>query len=123
MPPGALVIAPPSAAGSIWLRRFGALSDAFASGWMQLRGARRRRGVDRGFVLSDHADWPGLLAAVEATGASRVLITHGESATLPAWLRDHGRDGGVLETEYGDDRLEQEQDLPEAPVQGTVIAP
>ncbi|WP_293776305.1 ligase-associated DNA damage response exonuclease, partial [uncultured Oxalicibacterium sp.] len=59
----ALVLAPPSAGGSPWIRRFGDISDAFASGWMQLRGARRRRGVDRGFVLSDHADWPGLMQA------------------------------------------------------------
>ena len=49
----ALVIAPPSAGGSSWMRRFGDYSDAFASGWMRLRGTRRRRGVDRGFVLSD----------------------------------------------------------------------
>jgi len=55
----AIVLAPPSAAGSSWMRRFGDYSDAFASGWMLLRGTRRRRGVDRGFVLSDHADWPG----------------------------------------------------------------
>src|SRR4029453_8028519 len=72
-----LVIAPPSAQRSPWLRRFGELSDAFASGWMQVRGARRRRAVDRGFVLSDHADWPGLLRAIDATGASRGMVTHG----------------------------------------------
>src|SRR5437867_9363708 len=47
----ALVVAPPSVHGSVWTRRFGDASDAFASGWMQLRGARRRRAVDRGFVL------------------------------------------------------------------------
>ncbi len=63
---GSLVVAPPSAAGSTWLRRFGAVSTAFASGWMQIRGARRRRALDRGFVLSDHVDWPALLAAIDA---------------------------------------------------------
>lgn len=47
---GTLVIAPPSAGSSPWIRRFGDYSDAFASGWMLLRGARRRRAVDRGFV-------------------------------------------------------------------------
>lgn len=73
----ALVIAPPSAAGSVWMQRFGDYSDAFASGWMLLRGARRRRAVDRGFVLSDHADWPGLMHAIKATGATRVIVTHG----------------------------------------------
>ena len=56
---GALIVAPPSAAGSAWLKRFGEYSDALASGWMQVRGNRRRRGLDRGFVISDHADWPG----------------------------------------------------------------
>ena len=66
---GALIVAPPSAAGSTWLRRFGDVSTAFASGWMQVRGARRRRSIDRGFVLSDHVDWPALLGAIEATGA------------------------------------------------------
>jgi putative mRNA 3-end processing factor len=65
------VLAPPSAAGSTWTRRFGDYSDAFASGWMLLRGARRRRGVDRGFVLSDHADWPGLLEAIPRPARSR----------------------------------------------------
>ena len=66
---GALIVAPPSASGSPWLRRFGEYSDALASGWMQVRGNRRRRGLDRGFVISDHADWPGLLEAIAATGA------------------------------------------------------
>ncbi|MBL3832832.1 DNA ligase-associated DEXH box helicase, partial [Pseudomonas syringae pv. theae] len=73
----ALILAPPSAGGSSWMKRFGEYSDAFASGWMMLRGTRRRRGVDRGFVLSDHADWPGLLWAIEQTGAERVMVTHG----------------------------------------------
>jgi putative mRNA 3-end processing factor len=69
---GALIVAPPSAGGSPWVRRFGAASTAFASGWMRIRGTRRRRSVDRGFVLSDHVDWPALLATVSATGAQRV---------------------------------------------------
>ncbi|MDQ3607194.1 MAG: ligase-associated DNA damage response exonuclease, partial [Gemmatimonadota bacterium] len=71
---GALIVAPPSAAGTTWLRRFGAASTAFASGWMRIRGARRRRSVDRGFVLSDHVDWPALLEAIQATGAERVWV-------------------------------------------------
>jgi putative mRNA 3-end processing factor len=101
-----LAIAPPSAQATPWLRRFGAHADAFASGWMQLRGARRRRNVDRGFVLSDHADWPGLLRAVEATGARRVLVTHGQVAVLVRWLQEHGLEAGALETAYGDEALE-----------------
>jgi len=98
----ALVLAPPSAAGTPWLRRFGALSDAFASGWMQLRGARRRRSLDRGFVLSDHADWPGLNAAIAATQASRVIITHGQIAVMVRWLREQGLDASAFDTEYDD---------------------
>ncbi|MBL8363498.1 MAG: ligase-associated DNA damage response exonuclease [Rubrivivax sp.] len=103
----ALVIAPPSVHGSAWARRLGDFSDAFASGWMQLRGARRRQGVDRGFVLSDHADWPGLQAAIAATGASRVIVTHGQEAVMVRWLREQGLDAGSFRTEYGDERLEE----------------
>ena len=100
----ALVIAPPSAARSPWLRRFGEHSDAFASGWMQLRGARRRRGVDRGFVMSDHADWPGLQQAIRATGAERVLVTHGSVDVMVRWLReDLGLQAQGFATEYGDE--------------------
>ncbi|MDB5983279.1 MAG: mRNA 3-end processing factor [Pseudomonas sp.] len=99
----ALILAPPSAGGSTWLRRFGDLSDAFASGWMMLRGTRRRRGVDRGFVLSDHADWPGLLWAIEQTGAERVMVTHGSVNVLVRYLREKGLDAQGFSTEYGDD--------------------
>ncbi len=99
----ALILAPPSAGGSTWMRRFGDYSDAFASGWMRLRGPRRRRGVDRGFVLSDHADWPGLLWAIEQTGAERVMVTHGSVGTLVRYLCDKGLDAQGFATEYGDE--------------------
>lgn len=99
----ALIIAPPSAGGSTWMRRFGDYSDAFASGWMRLRGTRRRRGVDRGFVLSDHADWPGLLWAIEQTGAERVMVTHGSVGVLVRHLCEQGLDAQGFSTEYGDD--------------------
>ncbi|MEW6020740.1 MAG: ligase-associated DNA damage response exonuclease [Pseudomonadota bacterium] len=98
-----IVVAPPSASGSPWMKRFGDYSDAFASGWMQLRGARRRRGVDRGFVLSDHADWPGLMQAIAATGAERVIVTHGSIPVLVKWLCQQGLDAAGFDTEYGDD--------------------
>ncbi len=98
----ALIIAPPAVHGSAWARRFGEFSDAFASGWMQLRGARRRQGVDRGFVLSDHADWPGLQAAIRATGAERVIVTHGYEAVMVRWLREQGLQAGSFRTEFGD---------------------
>jgi putative mRNA 3-end processing factor len=100
---GALVLAPPSAAGSPWMRRFGDAGDAFASGWMQLRGARRRRGVDRGFVLSDHADWPGLQRAIRETGAGTVLVTHGQVQPMVRWLAERGLDARALRTEFGDE--------------------
>ena len=99
----ALVVAPPSAAASPWLKRFGDYSDALASGWMQVRGNRRRRGLDRGFALSDHADWPGLIAAIEATGAERILVTHGYTEALTRYLREKGLDARALKTAYGDD--------------------
>jgi putative mRNA 3-end processing factor len=98
----ALVIAPPAVHGSAWARRFGDFSDAFASGWMQLRGTRRRQGVDRGFVLSDHADWPGLQAAIGATCAERVIVTHGYEAVMVRWLREQGLRAGSFRTEFGD---------------------
>lgn len=107
----ALVLAPPSAHGTPWTRRFGQASSAFASGWMTIRGTRRRRAVDRGLVLSDHADWPGLQIAIAATGASTVLVTHGYVATLVRWLRDQGTDAQPLQTEYAgeiDDAVAEE---------------
>ena len=99
-----IVLAPPSAQGSSWMKRFGDYADAFASGWMQLRGTRRRRGVDRGFVLSDHADWPGLQRAIVATGAERVFVTHGQVSVMVRWLTEQGLDAQGFSTEYGDDR-------------------
>jgi putative mRNA 3-end processing factor len=105
----ALVVAPPSVQGSPWLRRFGDASDAFASGWMQLRGTRRRRGVDRGFALSDHADWPGLQRAIAATGARRVIVTHGYEAVMVRWLVQQGLEAGAFKTEYGDEALAEPQ--------------
>lgn len=101
---GALIVAPPSAHGATWVRRFGDLSAGFASGWMRIRGARRRRGVDRGFILSDHADWPGLLSAIEATGAGRVWVTHGYALPVVRWLRDHGRKAEAVPTRFEGER-------------------
>jgi putative mRNA 3-end processing factor len=101
-----LVICPPSAAASPWMRRFGDAQTAFASGWMQVRGNRRRGGYDRGFVLSDHADWPGLLSAIEATQARRVIVTHGSAAVMVRYLRERGLQADSFDTEYGDDVVE-----------------
>jgi len=98
-----LVLAPPSAQGTPWMKRFGNYADAFASGWMQLRGTRRRRGVDRGFVMSDHADWPGLQQAIAGTGAERVFVTHGSVQVMVRWLTENGLDAQGFKTEYGDE--------------------
>ena len=110
----ALVVAPPAVLGSAWARRLGECSDAFASGWMQLRGARRRQGLDRGFVLSDHADWPGLQRAIAATGAGRVIVTHGYEAVMVRWLQQQGLQAGSFRTEFGNDAAD-ESVPPEAP--------
>jgi putative mRNA 3-end processing factor len=117
----ALVLAPPSARASRWMRRFGDLSDGFASGWMQLRGARRRRSLDRGFVLSDHADWPGLQAAIGATGASRIVITHGQVAVMVRWLTEQGFDARAFVTEFDDDGGDEEAQPPEAAAQAAAV--
>ncbi len=102
--PGALVVATPSALGTPWLRRFALPgqppAEAFASGWMALRGIRRRRGLAESFVLSDHADWPGLNAAIRATGAERVFVTHGYTAPFRRWLEEQGYEAGIVQTEY-----------------------
>jgi putative mRNA 3-end processing factor len=96
----AIVLAPPSAGGSPWARRFGDASTAMTSGWMRVRGTRRRQGVDRGFVLSDHADWPGLLRAIDATGARSVWVTHGFTGPLVRWLEGQGLDARAVATRF-----------------------
>lgn len=93
MPPnyrytGDLILAPPSAHRSPWMKRFKAPQTAFASGWMTVRGARRRRGYERGFVLSDHADWPSLIRTIQDTGAQQVYITHGQNDVLARYLQE-----------------------------------
>jgi putative mRNA 3-end processing factor len=97
---GELVLAPLSARGTPWMRRLGDLSDAFASGLMRVRGVRRQRAFDRGFVLSDHADWPALLDTIRETGATRVLTTHGHAEPLARHLREQGLNAGVIRTAW-----------------------
>jgi putative mRNA 3-end processing factor len=98
---GELVLAPPSARATPWMRRFGDHETAFASGTMRLRGTRRRLGHDRGFVLSDHADWPALLRTIDETGASRVLTMHGHGGPLARFLRERGCDAEALDLPAG----------------------
>lgn len=97
---GRLLLAPPGAGGTPWMRRFKPLSTGFASGWMRVRGTRRRQAYDRGFTLSDHADWPSLLRTIEETGARRVLATHGNTEALIAWCRERGIEAAELRTHF-----------------------
>lgn len=97
---GALVLCPPSAVGSAWMQKFNPYSLGVASGWMSLRGTRRRRGADRGFALSDHADWPSLNKAVQETGAEKIFTTHGYAETFAKWLREKGFDAQAIRTQY-----------------------
>lgn len=97
---GELVLAPLSARGTPWMRRLGTISDAFASGLMRVRGVRRQRAYDRGFVISDHADWPALLQTISETGARRVLATHGHAEPLARHLRTLGLDTGTIRTAW-----------------------
>ena len=100
---GALIVAPPNALAPWRWQRQVPVREAFASGWMQVHAARHRAGLDRGFVLSDHADWPGLLAAVVATGCERVVVTHGDEAVLARALAERGLQVSTFRTAYGDD--------------------
>jgi len=104
----AIVLAPPSARHAGWLRRFGPCATALASGWMRLRDARRRRGVDRGFALSDHADWPGLMEAVAATGAGEVFVTHGHVDPVVRLLREKGLDAKPLQAGFAADEMTED---------------
>lgn len=99
----AMVIAPPAAEGGAWLRPLGAMSTAMASGWMAVRGTRRYRSVDRGFVVSDHADWAGLHWMIKQSGAKRVGVTHGYVGPMVRYLREQGLDAFAVNTRYEGD--------------------
>ncbi|MCZ4257107.1 ligase-associated DNA damage response exonuclease [Sulfitobacter sp. G21635-S1] len=104
--PGAIVVSPPSALGSKWARRFGPQESAFASGWMALRGVRRRRAGDRGFVISDHADWSGLLSAITETGAENIYVTHGYTDVFTRYLNENGWQAQVIPTQFEGETLD-----------------
>lgn len=109
----AMIIAPPSFDNPGSLKRFKKKARAFASGWMQIRGRRRNRSMEKGFVLSDHADWPGLHQAIESTGAENILITHGYTQVLSKWLTEQGYNALPLETQYvgeGEDQPDREEE-------------
>jgi putative mRNA 3-end processing factor len=94
---GSMIVAPPAVEDAGWTRRFKGASRGFASGWMAVRGARRRRNLDRGFVLSDHADWSGLLEVIEGTGAECVKLTHGNGEPLARYLQERGFNASMLD--------------------------
>lgn len=106
----ALILATSSAMGTPWMNRFGPYSTGYCSGWMNLRGAKNRMAIDRGFVLSDHADWPGLNLAVASTGAEEVYVTHGYTEVFSRWLNEKGIKASEVKTSYG-----QEAELPDFP--------
>lgn len=97
---GNIVLAPPSAHGSTWIRKMVPYVTASASGWMTFRGARRRRAIDRGFVLSDHCDWQSLLKSIKETGCDKVICTHGYTDIFSRFLREQGYDARTEETQY-----------------------
>jgi len=108
-----IVIAPPSALGTTWVRKFAPYSTAFASGWMAVRGRRRNKALDRGFIMSDHIDWPDLMKTIEETGAEKIWTTHGQSDTVAKHLSELGYDAKSIETRFTgegeeDDKLEEE---------------
>lgn len=107
---GGMVLAVPSAHGTAWMRRFGRVSTAMASGWMAVRGSRRRRSVDRGFIVSDHVDWPTLLEAVDACDPETVWVTHGYSAVVARYLNEQGRRAEVLDSRPRSENEEDSED-------------
>jgi putative mRNA 3-end processing factor len=100
-----VIIAPPAVQNSNWLKKFEPIRNGVVSGWMALRGARRRRNADKGFVLSDHADWDGLNEAISLTGAENIFVTHGYTDILSKWLIDKGLNAHPLETNFEGDEV------------------
>lgn len=106
---GNMVIAPPSAQSSPWIKKMLPYVTASASGWMAFRGARRRRAIDKGFVLSDHCDWQGLLSSIKATGAEKIICTHGYTDIFSRFLIEQGYDARTEETQFEEENAEEEK--------------
>ena len=105
---GNLVLAPPAVMGSTWAKKLGKISTGYASGWMAFRGARRRRAVDRSFVLSDHADWEGLLSVIKATGCEDIITTHGYTDIFARYLKENGWNARTEKTKYEVETIDSE---------------
>lgn len=121
--PGALLLAPPSATDSKWATKFGPRQTAFASGWMALRGIRRRRAQDRGFVISDHADWTGLLQAIKWTGAENIYVTHGYTEIFTKYLNEVGYAAQVVPTQFGTEDENADTPTPDTATPTSAEAP
>jgi putative mRNA 3-end processing factor len=100
---GALILAPDSAMNSRWIKKFEPYSTGYCSGWMSIRGAKNRKAIDRGFVLSDHADWNDLNIAVRETGAEKIYVTHGYTDVFARWLNENGIESSEVKTMYGNE--------------------
>lgn len=110
---GSMVLTVPSVLGTSWMKKFPDPDSAVVSGWMAMRGTRRRRGVEKGFVLSDHADWQGLTDTIKQTGAERIYVTHGYTRLFSRWLSDQGYNAGIMETSYLDEPEQHDDPLVE----------
>nr|WP_295931325.1 ligase-associated DNA damage response exonuclease [uncultured Dyadobacter sp.] len=108
---GSLILAPPSADNSTWIKKFAPYSLGYCSGWMALRGAKNRRAVDQGFVLSDHVDWPDLNRAIGETEAEKVYVTHGYTSIFAKWLNENGIEAGEVTTMYGNEDENEEEEM------------
>ena len=106
----ALILAPPSADNSPWIKKFGPVSLGYCSGWMAVRGAKNRRSLDQGFVLSDHADWDGLQKAIAATAAQKVFVTHGFTSIFARWLNEINIPAAEVKTMYGEEEEEKAEE-------------
>ncbi len=109
-----LLLVPPAASDSNWMKRMGNVSVGVCSGWMAMRGMRRRRSVDRGFVLSDHADWNGLIDAIKASEAEKIYLTHGYTEIFSKYLIEEGFDCGIVKTNFNANDLEQTEEEKES---------
>jgi putative mRNA 3-end processing factor len=107
---GALILATGSALNTPWLKRFEPYATGYCSGWMAIRGAKNRKAIDRGFVLSDHADWNELNTAISATGAEKIYVTHGYTDIFSQWLNEQGIEAAEVKTMYGEDEAEESRD-------------
>jgi len=108
---GNMVICPPSAVGTPWMRKMNPYSFGYCSGWMAIRGAKRRRAADRGFILSDHADWDGLISAIKATECETVYLTHGYTASFSRYLSEMGYDAREAKTLFGNEEENEAEEV------------